>query len=82
MRLSYDSLACLHSPFRWFKSYSNSESRVLCSNAQAVGSVISDSVIYNDDEQRMDPGTFLGQPVSELTRARYSAYVAYASFDI
>ena len=34
-----------------------------------VGSGHSQSVIYNDDEQRRDPATFLGKPVSELTTA-------------
>ena len=34
----------------------------------AVGSGHGQSVVYNDDEQRRDPATFFGKPVSELTR--------------
>ena len=35
----------------------------------AVGSDLRQCVIYNRDEQRRDPRTFWGKPVSELTRA-------------
>jgi len=35
----------------------------------AVGSGHTQSVVYNHDEQRRDPATFLGKPVSELIRA-------------
>jgi hypothetical protein len=66
---TFDSIVLLSSLFRLVRSYSNFESRGLCSNTHIVGSGHSQSVIYNDDEQRRGSGNLLGRPVSELTRA-------------
>jgi predicted phage tail protein len=41
----------------------------LCSNTHSRCRDLRQQVIYNDDEQSRDPATFLGKPVSELTRA-------------
>jgi len=58
-----------------FLSFSDGRNRIAIPRAAvcalthiAVGSDLRQCVIYND-EQRRDPATFLGKPVSELTRA-------------
>lgn len=65
---TFDSLALLSSPFQ-MGIIVNSERRGLCSNTHSRGYDLRLCVIYNDDEQRRDPGTVFGSAVSELTKA-------------